>query len=73
MTQRFLNKPKMKTTQNAQFRIQIILLSTQKRKACMQNKIVLATKKKKIGDNLPRNFLVMMCAKNFFFDVVCVW
>ena len=44
MTQRFLNKPKMKTTWNAQFWIQIILLSNKKIKACMWSKIVLATK-----------------------------
>ena len=49
MTQRFSNKPNIKTTRNTQCRIPIILLSpppthTHTKKACMQNKIILATK-----------------------------
>ena len=50
MTQRFSNKPEMKIARNAQFRIQIILLSPRPRtkKVCMQSKIVLATKIKKV-------------------------
>ena len=69
MTGRFSKKPKMKAKQNAQFRIQIILLSNPKIKTCTRSKIVLTTKMKKkkkkinqFGDNSPRIFLVMMCA-----------
>ena len=49
MTKRFSNKPKIKTTRNAQFRIQIILLSpASKTKVKMQSKIDRATKMKKL-------------------------
>ena len=62
---------------HAQFRIEIISWSTPKIKACKRSKIVLATKIKmfifqQFRDNSLTIFLVMMCAKTFFY-VFCVW
>ena len=45
LSQRFSNKPKMKTTRNTQFIIQIII-NQKNIKACMRSKTVLATKMK---------------------------
>ena len=77
MSHRFSNKPKMKTTRNAQFKIQIILLSPPPQiKTCMRSNIVLVTKIKmfifqQFENYSPRIFLVMICAKIFLMCFTC--